>query len=418
MMKNMILSGRLYGTGAQSLVEVVSGRVSTLRGGSRDQASADTWIVPGLFDLQVNGFAGRDFCTPRVTVEDVEAAARAQLATGVTRFLPTIITSGLDDMCRELEVLARAIEKVPLVRQMCPGIHVEGPFIHPEDGPRGAHPREHVRPPSIADFERLYAAAEGRIAILTLAPDQPGAAELIAHAAGTRRVGFAHHPAPAPSSDGGQSPPYLTPQSAVAPRVLVALGHHRADAAAIEVAIAAGARMCTHLGNGSDATLPRLDNPIWRQLGEDRLWASFIADGHHLPPATLRCMLRAKTAARSVLVTDAMCAAGMPPGRYPLGGFEVEKTPAGRVVLPGTPYLAGSAADMPLCVTRAIVDGGLTLEQAVTMASLNPAHLLLGEPLEWQPRVGDPANLVELEWSPEVQRLTVRKVAMGEFTRT
>lgn len=335
--------------------------------------------VPGFFDLQVNGFAGRDFLSPELTTVDVERIARAVLRTGTTRFLPTIITAGLDDMCRQLEAIARAMKESPLVAQMCPGIHVEGPFIHPEDGPRGAHPREHVRPPNPRDFDRLAEAAEGRIRLLTLAADQPGSAETIAHVAGRG--------------------------------VLVSIGHHRADQAAIDAAVAAGARMCTHLGNGLDATVHRLDNPIWRQLGDDRLWASFIADNQHLPGPTLRCMLRAKTVARSILVTDAMAAAGMPPGRYRLGSAEVERTPAGRVVLPGTPYLAGSAADMPTCITHAIVDGGVTLDEALTMASMNPARLLLGETTP-----SPAAGTVELVWHADQRRLEIRSVTAGEFT--
>src|SRR6185369_5044065 len=148
---------------------------------SGDPVAENRWLVPGFFDLQVNGFAGVDFCNPALTVADVEKAARAILATGTTRFLPTIITGALDDMCRELFIISTAIETSPLVRQMCPGIHVEGPFIHPEDGPRGAHPREHVRAPGVADFERLREAARGKIRLLTLAPDQPGAPDVISH---------------------------------------------------------------------------------------------------------------------------------------------------------------------------------------------------------------------------------------------
>ena len=176
--------------------------------------------------------------------------------------------------------------------------------------------------------------------MLTLAPERPGAIELIRHVA---RQG-----------------------------VVAALGHHRADDETLESAIAAGAQTCTHLGNGSDAVLPRLANYIWRQLGDDRLWASFIADGHHLPPATLRCMLRAKGPARSLLVTDATELTGMPPGRYMRRAGEAELTKDGKVVLVGTPYLAGSVATMPLLVAHAISDAGLSFTEAVRLATLQP----------------------------------------------
>ena len=140
--------------------------------------------------------------------------------------------------------------------------------------------------------------------------------------------------------------------------------------------IAAGAQISTHLGNGSDAVLPRLANYIWRQLGEDRLWASFIADGHHLPPATLRCMLRAKGPARSILVTDAIELTGMPPGRYMRRGVEAELTKDGKVVLVGSPYLAGSVATMPLLIAHAVSDAGLTFAEAVRLATLQPESLM------------------------------------------
>ena len=124
-----------------------------------EPAGTERWIVPGFFDLQVNGFAGRSFADPGVTVEDVEHIARAVLQTGTTRFLPTVVTADLETLCRQLSVLAEAMQRVPLVRAMCPGVHLEGPFINPEDGPRGAHRRQYVREPSIAEYERLQAAA-------------------------------------------------------------------------------------------------------------------------------------------------------------------------------------------------------------------------------------------------------------------
>jgi N-acetylglucosamine-6-phosphate deacetylase len=174
--------------------------------------------------------------------------------------------------------------------------------------------------------------------------------------------------------------------------------------------------MCTHLGNGSDAQLPRHDNYIWWQLGEDRLWASFIPDGHHLQPATVRAMLRAKTPQRSVLITDAMAAAGMPPGRYPLGKSEVIKTPEGRVCLPGTPYLAGSAAEMPLVIARAVGDGGLDLPEGLRLGTLQPARLVPTTDDPWSCTVGQPANLVEFDWDAGAAKLTPRQAVLHGFS--
>jgi N-acetylglucosamine-6-phosphate deacetylase len=224
-LSSSVLAGRCYPDGRPMVVQIENGCVAQCEPAGKLGVphGVERWVVPGFFDLQVNGFAGRGFTDLHVPLEDVQHIARAVLTTGVTRFLPTIVTADLETMCRQLSVIAEAIRRDELVAAMCPGAHVEGPFIHPEDGPRGAHPREHVRPPNASDFDRLYEAAGGRIAIMTLAPDQPGAAELIRHA---RELG-----------------------------VVVALGHHRAEAEHLESAIRVGAAMTTHLGNGCDAVM-------------------------------------------------------------------------------------------------------------------------------------------------------------------
>lgn len=380
-----ILSGRRYPDGSPVRIEVAEGRIRSIVSADRLDEAAGTqrWIAPGFYDLQVNGFAGIDLADPAVGVQEIRRVAEAVLRTGCTRFLPTIITGDIQAMCSRLSALAEAVETDPLVAAMCPGMHVEGPFIHPEDGPRGAHPREHVLAPNLPDFERLFDACRGRMRILTLAPERPGALPVIAEA--SRRS------------------------------VLVALGHHRADCTAIDAAVRAGARMTTHLGNGSDAMLPRHDNYVWWQLGEDCLWASLIADGHHLPPATLKSMLRAKTPGRVVLITDAMAAAGMPAGRFLLGESEVIKEPQGRVCLPGTPYLAGSAAEMPLVVARAVVDGELDLPTALCLAAIQPAQLVPTAIDPWKCEPGAPANLVEFDWLPADETIRVRRTVIGPF---
>ena len=381
----MLLDGRLFPDASPVRIAIEEGRVASVAALPSLDEPADTerWLVPGFFDLQVNGSLGRSFAAPDVTVEDVEHIVRAVLPTGTTRLLPTVVTADLETLCRQLSVLAEAMERIPLVQAMIPGIHVEGPFINPEDGPRGAHRRQYVRDPSIADYGRLQAAARGRIVMLTLAPEQPGAIELIRH---------------------------VTSQGVVA-----ALGHHRASDEVLESAVAAGARISTHLGNGSDAVLPRLANHIWRQLGEDRLWACFIADGHHLPPATLRCMLRAKGLGRSVLVTDAIELTGLPPGRYMRRGLEAELTQDGKVVLVGTPYLAGSVATMPGVIARAVRDAGLTFVEALRLATLQPESLMRRHVTAWSCEPGQPANLAEVDWQPADAVLRVRTAVIGEF---
>jgi N-acetylglucosamine-6-phosphate deacetylase len=287
-------------------------------------------------------------------------------------------------MCRQVSVISEAMEVDALVARMCPGVHIEGPFINPEDGPRGAHDRRHVRQPDLRLFDLLVNAARGKVAMMTLAPELPGADELIQYA---RRQG-----------------------------VVVAIGHHRADAEAIAEAVRLGASGCTHLGNGSDAMVPRLENYIWAQLGEDGLWASFIADGQHIPAATLRCMIRAKTPERSMLVTDATAATGMPPGRYKLGDIEVEQLASGKVTLPGTPYLAGSSADMPTVIEFAIRGGGVSFEQAIRMASIQPLAVLSTGMIRRTCTPGQPAALVELDYAPQQERIVIRQTVLETWS--
>jgi N-acetylglucosamine-6-phosphate deacetylase len=294
--------------------------------------------LPGFVDLQVNGFAGVDFGAPATTPDELGRAITAIEQTGVTRFLPTLITSSLETFAACARTLVRTGH--PAIA----GIHMEGPYISPEDGPRGAHPRRHVRGADVDDFRRRQDAAEGGIRLVTLAPEAPGALPLVEHL--------------------------------VAAGVRVAIGHTAATGAQIGDAVAAGATLSTHLGNGCAGTLPRHPNLLWEQLAEDRLLASFIVDGHHLPPATVRSMIRAKTPARTILVSDAIAAAGMPPGRYTLGGQQVELDATGRVAAPGAANLAGSALTLPVAIGNTVRFAGLPLEEVVRMAGTRPAEYL------------------------------------------
>jgi N-acetylglucosamine-6-phosphate deacetylase len=346
-----------FGTGAR--------RASGL-GGAREGGPAEgkrTVELPGFVDLQVNGFVGVDFTDPALTAEGVRKAVAAIEKTGVTRFLPTIITSSLETFTACARTVARTKHAA------IAGIHMEGPYISPEDGPRGAHLRAFVRAADVDDFRRRQEAAEGRIRLVTVAPEAPGVLPLIEHL--------------------------------VASQVRVAIGHTGATGAQIADAVKAGATLSTHLGNGCANMLPRHPNVIWEQLGEDRLLASFIVDGHHLPPATVKSMIRAKTPARTILVTDAVGAAGMPPGRYTLGGLEVELSPTGRVAAPGAPNLAGSALRLDVAIGNTVRFTGLPLEDVVPMASTRPAEYI-GIPT---------AGTVVAEWDPAASALRVVRVA-------
>jgi N-acetylglucosamine-6-phosphate deacetylase len=310
----------------------------------------------GLFDLQVNGFAGIDFNDEHLTPDGLDHALERMLATGVTQCLPTLITATEPELAGRFAALDAAVGRSRLGPIMVPGYHLEGPFLNPEPGFRGCHPAGAMRTHDKGLLERLTAKLRRPIRLLTLAAELPGAERLIAWA--------------------------------VTRGMLVSIGHSDAGAAVVERAAAAGARMSTHLGNGLPQMLPKLDNPLMAQLSEDRLVAGFIADGIHVPVPALRAMIRAKGPGRAVLVTDAVSAAATPPGRYEFAGMPIDGALDGSVRTPGPPRtLAGSALTLDRAV-RNVVAWGITPDfaAAVSMASSAPARLLGLSPrgrVEW-----------------------------------
>ena len=303
--------------------------------------SSELYLSPGFIDLQVNGFLGVDFNDPKCTPEQIAHSIRGLFATGVTRFYPTVITGSPADMLGALRNLHCAQERLREGAAI-DGFHVEGPHISPDDGPRGAHPRRWVRPPDLDEFRRWQEATGNQVRIVTLAPDWP------------------------------QSCRYI--EAIAAEGVVASIGHTNATAQQLADAVSAGATLSTHLGNGAHAVMRRHPNYIWEQLAEDRLMADFIVDGIHLPPSFLKVALRAKTVARSVLVTDAAAPAGCPPGRYYLGEQPVELTADNRVMLVGQERLAGSALRMDRGVENLMRIAGLSLADAVSMATTNAAR--------------------------------------------
>lgn len=317
-------------------------------------------VFPGFFDLQVNGFAGVDFNDPASTAEDFDRAAAALRKTGVTRFLPALITSST-------EMFARCARNVVAWRHPAAvGIHMEGPYLAPDA--RGVHPLEHLAPASISDFERRQEAAAGRILVVTLAPEVPGALPLIEHL--------------------------------VARNVRVSLGHTVATPAQVRDAVRAGATLSTHLGNGCPRQLPRHPNFLWEQLAADELVATVIADDHHLPGSVVKVMVRAKTKEGLVLVTDAVAAAGQPAGDYQMGNLRLSLSADRRVTLAGTETLAGSALTLDVAVGNTVRFTGLSLEQVWPMASVQAARAVG----LW------PQGQVTAAWDDEACRLVVERV--------
>jgi N-acetylglucosamine-6-phosphate deacetylase len=272
----------------------------------------------GFVDLQVNGFAGIDFSNAELTLEQVEEISMALSRLGTLAFCPTVITAGRDIYRHVLPVLARAVRESAAWPARPLGIHLEGPFISPEDGAVGVHPVRYVQVPSVEFFDELCALAEGALTLLTLAPELPGAVDLIRRA---RQVG-----------------------------IVVSIGHTLASAAAVRTAVAAGATLSTHLGNGCPNLIHRHANPIWPQLAAPELSAMLISDGHHLPPEVITAMLAAKGSRRVIITSDAAPAAGLPPGEFTLFGSRVLLEPSGRLKNLERDTLAGSSATMLECM--------------------------------------------------------------------
>jgi N-acetylglucosamine-6-phosphate deacetylase len=374
------LTGRDPSTGESLIVHCADGRIAAIESGS---SGDNIWLAPGLIDLQVNGYCGDDLTADDLDIDTVRSLARRMLVTGVTTFLPTLITASEEKIVRSLRVIAAARAADPLLMHMIPFVHVEGPHIASEDGPRGAHSREHVRPPDLAEFLRWQAASGDLVGMVTLSPHYSGASEYIRALSGRG--------------------------------IHLSLGHTGASADQIHAAATAGARLSTHLGNGVANPLPRHPNLIWAQLAEDRLTASFIADGHHLPADTLTVMMRAKTVPRSILVSDLVMLAGLPPGEHvtPVGG-KVNLHPDGRLNVAGSDYLAGATATLKDAIAYVAANTGFSLGDAVTMATANPGRFVRARGAL---RVGSPADLIRFRWEPGFSTLAIKDVLVRGQSR-
>lgn len=298
-------------------------------------------IPAGWVDLQVNGYAGVDFSSPGLQVADIRRATEALVRRGTAAYCPTIITSDPGIYEATLPALAKAMTEPDLKPHLL-GIHLEGPFLSAQA--RGAHPKRLLQRPDAAHFDRWMDLANGRIVMLTVAPELEGCETLIRHA--------------------------------VSRRVVVSLGHHMANGSDIDRAVSAGAACCTHLGNGIPNMLPRHPNQLWTQLAEPRLTAMLITDGHHLPADFVRVALKTKGVDNIVITSDVAPIAGLPPGEHLFAGVSVISEPNGRISVKGENTLAGSSATLDDCIAWLRSLGVLSEQELMRAGRLNPLRLL------------------------------------------
>jgi len=367
------LRGRLFGRERPSDIVIRNGVIASMEPSGRARAdigSKRSILGPTLFDIQVNGACGIDLQSPSLKPEDVFKITDVLASWGVSCWIPTIITAPADAIEHGCRVIADAMQD-PGIARAVPGIHVEGPYISPQDGPRGAHAREYVRNPDLKEFDRLYKAARGNIIYITMAPELDGAVRFI--------------------------------KGVTARGVKVALGHHNGNAEQIARAVDAGARLSTHLGNGLASTINRHLNPLWPQLADDRLTAGLIADLQHLPAPVLKTFVRAKRPENVILTSDCVHIAGLPSGKYKLGGLDVEMLPSGRICLSGTDLLAGSSLMLLQGVINAAETTDLSLEQAFASASTVPAKFFGLKRRFTPPKVGVKADLLLFDIERDAQ---------------
>ncbi len=358
-----IIRGRHYQTGQHVLIDIQGEKIIAIHPNPHQELKDDQmFVAPGLIDLQVNGFNGWDFNAYPMLPQTIQEVTKALWQQGVTSYLPTIISNSDEVTVQLLKVLSQAHQADKMVAYSVRGIHLEGPFVSPIDGPRGAHDRRFVKAPDWSLFQYFQDAANGMIQLITLSPEWDNAAKFIARC--------------------------------VENGVHVAIGHTAASTKQIIEAVQAGASLSTHLGNGAHAVLPRHPNYIWDQLANDQLFASVIADGFHLPNSVLRVIKRVKQD-KMLLISDAVYLSGMQPGTYQthIGGNVMLTADHGLFLTAHPELLAGSVSPLIRGIDHLVTQGLATLSEAWDMASVQPAAYMQMENAHGL-TVGAPADLV------------------------
>jgi N-acetylglucosamine-6-phosphate deacetylase len=339
------------------------------------------YISRGFIDLQVNGYRGRDYSAANLDSTAILGIVEDLAASGTTQHVATLVTNSQGRLVKNLRAIAEARRTSPLAASAIVGCHVEGPFIASEDGPRGAHDLRYVRDPDFQEFLEWQEASDGLVRIVTVAPEREGALDFI--------------------------------ERIVEAGVVAAIGHTGATPERIRDAISAGARLSTHLGNGSHASIPRLVNYIWEQLAADELTAGIISDGFHLPPSVVKTFARAKGLERLVLVSDVIPPAGYGRGRHKWGDLDVEIFEDGHIGVFGTPFLAGAAELLDWDIPAFMRYTGCGLAEAVRLCTVNAARTIMADASAGTLMTGSAVNLVLFNYTAGESRLGIVKTVIN-----
>lgn len=360
-----VVEGIHYLDGSPVAIAIRDGEISriTRKDQLNDPLWSSTYVAPGFIDHQVNGYLSHSFTGEHLSIQQVQKITRVFWEHGITTYLPTLTSHSYELLQKNFTILREAMQ-VKEIKMSVPGFHLEGPYISPVAGYRGAHEEKWIRNPDWKEFLNWYRASGNKILEVTLAPELEGAIDFI--------------------------------KKCRERNIVVALGHHNGSAAMIRQATNAGASVSTHLGNGCANLIHRHDNPLWPQLADDRLTASLIVDGFHLRPEEVRVFYKVKGPERTILVSDVSSLAGMPPGVYESYGREVVMTPEGKISMPSQDVLAAASFLITKGIENIISFTQCSLPEAIHMATRNPARLLgLNDRGELSP--GKRADLVWFE---------------------
>ncbi|MBE9512185.1 MAG: N-acetylglucosamine-6-phosphate deacetylase [Bacteroidetes bacterium] len=340
-MEQKTIKGILYSDKTPVEINISDGKISEIVRLEKENKTPDIYIAPGLIDIQINGYMGVDFGNPDLDINDLHKVVKSLWKEGVTTFFPTLVSADHEKLIKCFTALSQAFDD-PDISPSIPGFHLEGPYISPVKGFRGAHLEKYIRPPDWEEFIQYQQAARNKILLVTVAPEIDGAIPFI--------------------------------RKCTESGVIISLGHHNGTAEIIRQAADAGARISTHLGNGCANMINRHINPLWPQLADSRITPTLIVDGYHLTREEVQVFYKVKGPDNTILVSDALDLAGLEPGEYIRDGRKVVLTP-NVVRFPAENVLAGAASPISTCVGNIMQFTQCNLRQAIDMASANPARM-------------------------------------------